>query len=78
MASRVVPGCSPTARHNSMTSESGPTRDDTGRLSVSEWVGERVVENPSPPAAIERLSSVTIFAISSGVASRSSAASPIT
>ena len=41
-----------------MTSESGPTRDATGRFSTSECVGERVVENPRPPASIDCLSTL--------------------
>ena len=67
--SRVVPSCSEVSSHSSRTSSHAAQRLGTGWPSASEWVNERPVEKPKPPASIEVLSSARISASCSGVAS---------
>ena len=76
--SSVVPGCSETTAASWSSSSSLAQRDATGLPSPSEWVRARVVENPSPPDRMPSARSWHISSISSWVASRSTAAEPIT
>ena len=78
IASSCVPSCSPVAAHSASNSSLLAHLDATGCLSPSVCVRESVVENPTPPESRERCNSATMAAISSAVAARPIASSPIT
>ena len=78
MPSSVVPSWRPTSAHSASSSSRSAQREATGWPSPSEWVRDRVVEKPSPPASIDSASSSTIAASCSGSAADPIAASPIT
>ena len=69
---------SASTRVSSMTSASLASRLGTGLPSPPMWVGAIEVENPSAPASMASRTWARMASISSGVASRSVAASPIT
>ena len=78
MNSSVVPGCSRTTAHRASSSSRLAWRDGTGAPVWSLWLVDHVEEKPRPPAVSPSWSSDAIRATSSGVASRSVAAGPMT
>ena len=76
--SRVVPSWPRTAPQRASTSSRLAHRDATGSPSPSEWVNDKVVENPSPPASSASWSSGTIAATWASSASWPTASAPIT
>jgi hypothetical protein len=69
---------SPAARNSASTSARSENRLGTGFPSTPRCAYEKLVENPAAPAASASRTSAHICAVSSGVAARSYAASPIT
>ena len=69
---------SPAARNSASTSSASAKRLGTGFPSTPRCAYEKLVENPAPPAAMPSRTSAPMRSISSAVAARSYAASPIT